>query len=291
MSRKLRAVLTCTTLAALAVASACLYPDGGSVASATLQHPDVRIDTVMLPWGEVRYDTIPLSPGAVRSGGWRAEGAAMAARDSLNRYSALTDDDYRIVADELGVEPAAMKAVARIEAGAAMQGFVAPGVPVVNFDRAVYNKCRPTSNAKAPASSHVPVGISNAHARAEWGQLIAARKVNREKADMGTFWGMFQIGGFNYKLCGCASVQEMVDRMCYSEFEQLQLFANFITNSGMLEDLRNKNWSGFARKYNGNSYAARGYHTRMANAYAKFRSDFATPADKPAAEQPEQEEQ
>jgi len=39
----------------------------------------------------------------------------------------------------------------------------------------------------------------------------------------------------------------------------------------MVEDLRKKNWRGFARKYNGASYARRGYHTKMANAYAKYK--------------------
>ena len=88
---------------------------------------------------------------------------------------------------------------------------------------------------------------------------------------MGTFWGMFQIGGFNYKQCGCESVDEMVKLMSDSELMQLELFARFIKNAGMLDDLKKKNWAGFARKYNGTSYARRGYHTRMANAYAKFK--------------------
>ncbi|MDE7115831.1 MAG: N-acetylmuramidase family protein, partial [Muribaculaceae bacterium] len=97
------------------------------------------------------------------------------------------------------------------------------------------------------------------------------RKVNAQGANMGTFWGMFQIGGFNYKLCGCESVDEMVRLMSYSELQQLELFATFITNTGMLADLKNKNWAGFARKYNGASYARRGYHTKMAKAYARFK--------------------
>lgn len=59
--------------------------------------------------------------------------------------------------------------------------------------------------------------------------------------------------------------------MSYSELQQLELFATFITNTGMLADLKNKNWSGFARKYNGASYARRGYHTKMAKAYAKLK--------------------
>lgn len=204
---------------------------------------------------------------------WMSQMEQMAEMDKDARFTTLTDADYRKIADELDVEVAAIKAVVRIEAGAGLEGFFAPGVPVINFDRSAYNRSRPASNVKAPASETVPAGIKSAYGRKEWSQLVAARKVNRDKANMGTFWGMFQIGGFNYKLCGCATVQEMVERMSYSEFEQLQLFANFITNSGMLEDLRAKNWSGFARKYNGASYRSRGYHTKMANAYAKYKAE------------------
>ncbi len=40
----------------------------------------------------------------------------------------------------------------------------------------------------------------------------------------------------------------------------------------MLPDLKAKNWAGFARKYNGASYARRGYHTKMAAAYRKFKA-------------------
>lgn len=184
-------------------------------------------------------------------------------------YAKLTDTDFRLVAKELGVEVAAIKAVVEIEAGKAMKGFVAPGVPVVNFDPTMYARYRGKARNKAgDKSAKVPAGLSG-YALREWTQLTNARKNNRDAADMGTFWGMFQIGGFNYKLCGCESVGEFVTLMSKSELEQLELFAALIRNCGMLPDLQNKNWAGFARKYNGASYARRGYHTKMANAYRR----------------------
>lgn len=192
--------------------------------------------------------------------------------DSLSRYSKLTDADFRLVAEELGVEIAAIKAVVSIEAGKAMKGFYAPGVPVVNFERSMYNRYRRSVKCSGAKGEKVPSGLSG-YALSEWTQLVNARKVNRDAANMGTFWGMFQIGGFNYKMCGCDSISEFVDLMSYSELEQLELFAAFIRNTGMLDDLKAKNWSGFARKYNGASYARRGYHTRMAAAYKKFKAE------------------
>lgn len=191
--------------------------------------------------------------------------------DADTRYKTLTDADFKRVADRLGVEVAAIKAVVLIEAGEKMEGFWAPGVPVVNFDRSMYNKygSKAASNKGNP-SEKVPAGLKG-YALKEWTELVNARKKTVDGANMGTFWGMFQIGGFNYKKCGCESVAEMVKLMSYSELEQLELFATFLINTGMVNDLKNKNWASFARKYNGSSYAKRGYHTRMANAYAKYK--------------------
>lgn len=192
--------------------------------------------------------------------------------DDSTRYSGLTEEDFRLVSEELDVEVAAIKAVVQIEAGSQMKGFWAPGVPVINFDRTMYARYRTKAASKAGAKGEsVPAGLTG-YARQEWTQLINARKVNADGANMGTFWGMFQIGGFNYKIAGCESVNEFVRLMAYSELEQLELFAAFITNAGMLPDLRSRNWAAFSRKYNGPGYARRGYHTKMAAAYKKFKS-------------------
>lgn len=202
------------------------------------------------------------------------------AEDEATRYKTLTDTDFRIVAEQLGVEIAAIKAVVSIEAGPKMEGFWAPGIPIINFDRTMYSRFASRAVNKAGAKGEkVPAGLKG-YALQEWTQLINARRNNAQGANMGTFWGMFQIGGFNYKLCGCESVDEMVRRMAYSELEQLELFATFITKSGMLSDLKAKNWAGFARKYNGPSYARRGYHTKMAAAYKKFKAQEPVSAQK-----------
>lgn len=189
-----------------------------------------------------------------------------------DRYLTLTESDFKQVAEELGVEVAAIKAVVVIEAGHKMEGFWAPGIPVINFDPTMYSRYKNTARDRSgDKGATVPSGLKG-YALKEWTQLTNARKTNKQGADMGTFWGMFQIGGFNYKLCGCESVEEMVERMSTSELEQLELFATFLVKTGMVSDLRNKNWAGFARKYNGASYARRGYHTKMANAYKRFSS-------------------
>ncbi len=236
----------CGIAAVVMAAATVVFYSGGSVGCAqagTTPESDVV--------KRVRVDTLP-------------------AQDSLSRYSGISESDFRLVADELGVEIAAIKAVVEIEAGKQMKGFWKPEVPVVNFDRKMYNRMKGTPSRKDTGAT-VPTGLSG-YALQEWTQLVKARKTNSDAANKATFWGMFQIGGFNYRKCGCETIDEFVRLMCDSELEQLELFAAFITNTGMLDDLKNKNWKGFARKYNGAGYAKRGYHTRMAAAYKKYKS-------------------
>lgn len=197
--------------------------------------------------------------------------SSMPKGDEKVRYQTLTDEDFKIVAKELGVEVAAIKAVVKIEAGPKLEGFWAPGVPVANYVQSLFNKYNAKTKGSKEKDAKVPSGLSG-YALKEWTSLTNARKINADAANMGTYWGMFQIGGFNYKLCGCQSVSEMVEKVCESEFSQLEMFAVFIRNSGMLEALKKKDWKAFARKYNGPSYAKRGYHTRMAKEYAYFKS-------------------
>ncbi|MDE6637233.1 MAG: N-acetylmuramidase family protein [Muribaculaceae bacterium] len=197
--------------------------------------------------------------------------SSMPKEDESVKYKTLTEEDFKLVADQLGVEVAAIKAVVKIEAGAKLEGFWAPGVPVANYVQSLFNKYNGKTKGRKIKDAKVPSGLSG-YALKEWTSLTYARKINADAAVMGRYWGMFQIGGFNYKLCGCQSVEEMVAKICESEFSQLEMFAVFIRNAGMLTSLQKKDWATFARKYNGPSYAKRGYHTRMAKEYANFKS-------------------
>lgn len=197
-------------------------------------------------------------------------------QDEIKR---LTEEDYREVASRLGIEVATIKAVVEVEAGPSHEGFFKAGLPLINFDMSMFRKFAGKNgiNLSKYYNSHAVVFSRPSAARygstqaAQQERLRVARTIHPDTAIEGCFWGMFQIGGFNWRKCGCKSIEEFVERMSRSEREQLELFADFITNSGMLQHLRNKNWSAFARIYNGASYASRGYHTRLANSYARNR--------------------
>lgn len=192
----------------------------------------------------------------------------------------LTDEDYEEVAAELGIEPAAIKAVVDIEAGRAHEGFYLPGKPIINFDLSMFRQYarRNGINLSRYRTSH-PTVFARPNSRkhgsyqaAQYARLEHAKSIDRRTALEGTFWGMFQIGGFNWKICGYDSADEFVEAMSRSEREQLEIFARFVKALGYDKYLKAKNWAAFARRYNGPSYARRGYHTRMAAAYRRHKA-------------------
>lgn len=201
--------------------------------------------------------------------------------DPAHRHGRLTERDFEEVAEELGVEVAAIKAVVEIEAGKSHNGFWSENKPVINFDLAMFRRMAAKNKVSlGNAAKNYPVIFSRPNTArygsqqaAQQARLDAARTVHDLSGIEGTFWGMFQIGGFNWKKCGANSPDEFVELMSRSERDQLELFAHFITNTGLLKHLQNKNWAAFARGYNGPGYAKRGYHTRMASAYSKYKAE------------------
>ena len=196
--------------------------------------------------------------------------------DNVHR-GPLTEKEYEEVARELGIETAAIRAVVEIETGRLQKGFNADGSAIINFDLPVFRRAaaRRGINLSRYSGSEAlkPVNIAKygSQQAAQHARLEAAMAIDSVAAIESTFWGMFQIGGFNWKLCGAASREEFVERMKRSEYDQLGLFANYIHNTGLVQHLKNRNWAAFSRIYNGPSYASRGYHTRMAAAYRKYK--------------------
>ena len=184
----------------------------------------------------------------------------------------LNDDDYRRAADSIGCEVAAINAVVDCEAGPTHRGFWEEGKPIANFDLSVYRKfCRKRGinpSAYKRLYKPAPKGQPNV-----WAKLEAAMEIDRQSAIEGTFWGMFQIGGFNWSKCGCGDIEEFYSRMCKSEGEQLMLFVAFIRTTDIDRHLRAHNWAAFSRSYNGPNYAAQGYHTRMASSFARHSKE------------------
>jgi len=189
----------------------------------------------------------------------------------------LTDTDYERVASALGVSVAAIRAVKEVETGG-RGGFIASGKPTILFEGHIfwsqlkkvgidphnYSYGNEDILYEKWTKKHYKGGIK------EYDRLSKARQINKVAADSSASWGLFQIMGFNFKVCGCHSVQEFVDKMTESEGRQLELFANLLKGNGWDKYLRSLDWDGFARHYNGPAYAQNKYAEKLEMSYKKY---------------------
>lgn len=183
---------------------------------------------------------------------------------------------------KLGCDPAALKAVQMVESGGRM-GFLESGRPQILFEGQIfYRQLKDkfgVEKANQVSSSHpnicYPTWNKSKYlgGENEWKRLEEARSIDEYCANMSASWGMFQVMGFNYHLCGCKSLGEFVTKMSTSQQEQMNLASVFLEKSGCLSPLRSKNWALFAKKYNGPGYAQNKYDIKLAKAYEKAKKD------------------
>ncbi len=196
-----------------------------------------------------------------------------------NSHLWLSDSDIYRFAQEKGLEVAAVKAVIDIETGRTHMSFWMDGKPLINFDRFVFKKMAAKNGIDlAPYEETHPL-VFNPVVYSDYSQQQAAEQARHDSAlDIdtisaieGTFWGMFQIGGFNWKLCKTRSPQHFVELMSRSAYDQLMLFGAFLESTSLMQSLKAKDWEAFAYRYNGVGYANHSYHLRLEAAYNRFK--------------------
>jgi len=182
----------------------------------------------------------------------------------------LKEDDIRLVAGYLGCHLAALKAVIAVESRG--EGFD-DGRPIILNEPHIFWR---ELGAGANRNKAVKAGLAyqkwgskpypkTQAARYKW--LEEAMAIDERAALRSCSWGLGQVMGFNHGLCGFADVQRFVRAMLISEGAQLYAMARFIVSKDLHDELRERDWSGFARSYNGASFAKHGYHTKLKNAY------------------------
>lgn len=189
----------------------------------------------------------------------------------------ISEQAYKDSAASIGVDIAAIKAVAEVES--AGEGFVSEGIPKILFEPHIFWKeLRKRGINPEPLQSDIlypvwgtkPYGkVSQQHDR-----LKKATEINREAALMSASWGKFQIMGFNYKAAGFDSLQDFINAMYKDEDSHLLAFTQYIKNTHLDDELRNKDWKGFARGYNGALYFKNAYDKKLAASYNKFKGSL-----------------
>lgn len=190
----------------------------------------------------------------------------------------LKESDFQKAATLLNVDVPAIKAVLEVETGN-KGGFLTPNHPTILFEGHIFW-------SQLSKRGHDPAKLQQGNedilypkwtksyyqgGMKEYDRLERARAIDREAADSSASWGLAQIMGFNYGVCGCRDVAQFVELMSTNEGGQLELFVRFLKGNGWDKFLQRLDWVEFARHYNGPGYAQNQYDKRLSDAYRKYK--------------------
>ncbi len=187
----------------------------------------------------------------------------------------LSKADIVAVANDLKIEPAALKAVIDVEA--AGNGFDNQGRPTILFEPHVFwdelGKIHYYTKRAELAKKHKGL-LSQKWDKSLYriggsshDKLKVAAELNWEAAHKSASWGLGQIMGFNAQKIGYATLKDFIDDMYESEAKQLKAMGMFLKANNLISKLQRHDWAGFARGYNGSAYAKNQYDTKLAAAY------------------------
>jgi N-acetylmuramidase-like protein/putative peptidoglycan binding protein len=179
----------------------------------------------------------------------------------------LSEAGLNAAAGQLGLSPAALWAVVRVETRG--WGFLADRRPQILFERHIFHReTQGAFDATAPEISDPSPGGYGASGAHQYDRLAAAIALDRQAALRSASWGIGQIMGFHASTLGFGGVDAMVTAMVESEDLQLHAMTRFIGSAGLDAALKQCDWARFARGYNGAGYASNQYDTKLARAYA-----------------------
>lgn len=183
--------------------------------------------------------------------------------------------DINEAAASLGIEPCAMQAVCEVES--AGSGFLASGRPKILFEGHIFwRELQKQGIDPEKVGANYP-GIlypkwTKSHYKGgekEYDRLNEAMTIHEEAALSSASWGAFQIMGYNFAACGYVNVHDFVKAQKKDAAAQLAAFCAFISHRKLVVHLKNKDWTAFAKGYNGPAYAQNQYDTKLAEIYRR----------------------
>jgi hypothetical protein len=158
-------------------------------------------------------------------------------------------------------------------------GFLSEGRrPKILFERHIFHKETGGRFAAQARDLSAKTGGGYIGGAAEYERLGRAIELCRQ-AGLGddpalrsASWGLGQVMGFNAVASGFAGPTDMAARMAESEDAQLAGMMGFIRSEGLDARLRSRDWTAFARRYNGPQFFKNQYDIKLRDAFEKFSS-------------------
>lgn len=183
-----------------------------------------------------------------------------------------------VIADDLGVEPAALLAVVEVESAGVVTALVrGRQEPLIRFEgHYFYRLLKGDQRVKAIAqglASPKSGAVKNPASQEDRYRLLdRAKMIDAEAAIESCSWGLGQVMGSHWKTFGFSSAQEFEQLARSGVSGQVVLMAMFIKFFRLSDELQQRDWAAFAKAYNGKNYKINKYDTKMAAAYARWKA-------------------
>jgi len=226
-----------------------------------LEAPDGRVDPTGRTWRELHTPPEPRPAPTPRP-----PAGPLATLLAPGPRTPLITADFVAAAAALGCTVPTIRAIAKVEAS--RTAFDDLGRPTILYERHLFHKLTGgVFGAQHPDLSNPEAGSYGTFA-SQYGRLERAYALDADAALKASAWGTFQILGLNHADAGFAAVADFVRAMCQNEGDHLRALVSFIrANPGMQTALRNRDWTGFARRFHGPAYHKSNYDQRIADAY------------------------
>lgn len=187
----------------------------------------------------------------------------------------ITDEEWKKVAEGLGVEVAILKAIHEVEASS--KSYLPQGYPALLFEAHIfYRELKAVGKNPDTLMKTHPGIISKTWNRklykggeGEVARVNEAYLISPVAALKSASWGAFQVCGFN---SSPLSVFEFYKEIWTSEAGQLKILANFLKAAGIIPYMKSLDFVQIAKRYNGAGYAANSYDVKLKKAYQKYKS-------------------
>lgn len=179
-------------------------------------------------------------------------------------------------ARRIKVEAAALQAVIEVEsAGKVFARVKGKQEPLIRWEgHYFYRRLKGAERDEAvrqglasPKAGGVPNPASQ---EARWTIVTRASKINRQAALESFSIGLGQVMTAHWQKLGFDSPDEMIKLAREGAAGQVEVMVRYIEKFGLIDELQRKDFTGFARGFNGPNYAKGAYHTKMANAYRRL---------------------
>lgn len=202
------------------------------------------------------------------------------------RGKAAKIDDYDLprIGHRIGVGEDEIHALLDVESRGT--GFDKHGVIKLYEEHVMYR-----SLPKAKRKRAVQLGIAHPEWRRNYKnnhtRFLRAYEFDKTAALKACSWGLGQTLGENHAACGFDTVFSMVRAYAEDEANQLEGMVEFIISNKLDDELREHDWAGFARGYNGKYYYKHNYHGRLKKRYEFWAGKPDTPWSPESAEMEE----